>query len=60
MSFHPTFGLLIVSERLEKELRESLSPHVSNRIRVIPPPYGADTAWFGGKIIGNVSYLFVS
>jgi len=28
-----------------------------NGIRVIPPPYGADTPWFGAKIIGNVSYV---
>lgn len=30
---------------------------MSNGIRVIPPPFGVDTAWFGGKIISSVSYL---
>ncbi|XP_057416427.1 actin-related protein 8-like isoform X2 [Lotus japonicus] len=44
-----------LAERLEKELHSFLSPHMSNGIRVIPPPYGADTAWFGAKIIGSLS-----
>ncbi|KAF7831218.1 Actin-related protein 8 [Senna tora] len=44
-----------LAERLEKELHESLPSHLSNGIRVLPPPYGADTAWFGAKTIGNLS-----
>ncbi|XP_062012496.1 actin-related protein 8 [Rosa rugosa] len=41
--------------RLEKELHGLLPPSVSNGITVIPPPFGADTAWFGAKIISNLS-----
>ncbi|KAI4307538.1 hypothetical protein L6164_030714 [Bauhinia variegata] len=44
-----------LAERLEKELHKLLPPCVSNGIKVIPPLYGADTAWFGGKLIGNLS-----
>ncbi|KAE9615833.1 hypothetical protein Lal_00017614 [Lupinus albus] len=44
-----------LTERLEKELHALLPSYMSNGIRVIPPPYGADTPWFGAKIIGNVS-----
>ncbi|KDP36317.1 hypothetical protein JCGZ_09532 [Jatropha curcas] len=44
-----------LAERLEKELRELLPASISNGIRVIPPPYGADTTWFGGKLISNLS-----
>ncbi|WVZ23411.1 hypothetical protein V8G54_001955 [Vigna mungo] len=45
-----------LAERLEKELHSALPPYISNGIRVIPPPFGVDTAWFGGTIIGSVSY----
>jgi actin-related protein 8 len=48
------------SERLEKELQGLLPPSISNGIRVIPPPYGGDTAWFGAKLISNVSYLYLN
>ncbi|KAF3453236.1 hypothetical protein FNV43_RR03676 [Rhamnella rubrinervis] len=41
--------------RLEKELHELLSPSLSCGITVIPPPYGADTPWFGAKLISNLS-----
>ncbi|XP_017980162.1 PREDICTED: actin-related protein 8 isoform X4 [Theobroma cacao] len=41
--------------RLEKELHEFLPPSLSNGIKVIPPPHGADTAWFGAKFISNLS-----
>ncbi|TQD80793.1 hypothetical protein C1H46_033628 [Malus baccata] len=41
--------------RLEKELHGLLPPSVSNGITVVSPPYGADTAWFGAKMIGNLS-----
>lgn len=43
------------TERIDKELHALLPPYMSNGIRVVPPPYGADTPWFGAKIIGNVS-----
>ncbi|OMO83850.1 hypothetical protein CCACVL1_11142 [Corchorus capsularis] len=44
-----------LAERLERELHELLSPSLSNGVKVIPPPYGADTAWFGAKFISNLS-----
>ncbi|XP_047149127.1 actin-related protein 8 [Vigna umbellata] len=44
-----------LAERVEKELHTLLPPYMFNGIRVIPPPYGADTPWFGAKIIGNLS-----
>ncbi|XP_058114552.1 actin-related protein 8 isoform X2 [Magnolia sinica] len=42
-------------ERLEKELHRLLPPSVSQGIKVIPPPYGVDSAWFGGKLVSNLS-----
>ena len=47
---------LFVSERLEKELRELLPLYLSTGIRVIPPPYGLDSAWHGARLISNVSF----
>lgn len=44
-----------LAERLEKELHELLSPSISNGIRVIPPPYGPDSAWYGAKLVSNLS-----
>ncbi|XP_075667981.1 actin-related protein 8 isoform X1 [Castanea sativa] len=44
-----------LAERLEKELHGLLPASISNGIRVIPPPYGADTAWFGAKLVSNLS-----
>ncbi|KAI3717946.1 hypothetical protein L1987_69892 [Smallanthus sonchifolius] len=44
-----------VAERLEKELHGLLSPSVADGIKVIPPPYGADSAWYGAKLISNLS-----
>lgn len=44
-----------LAERLEKELHVAILPPMSNGIRVIPPPYGADSAWFGAKLISNLS-----
>ncbi|KAL5548756.1 hypothetical protein UlMin_003987 [Ulmus minor] len=41
--------------RLEKELHGLLDPSLANGITVIPPPHGADTAWFGAKLISNLS-----
>ncbi|XP_071727938.1 actin-related protein 8-like [Rutidosis leptorrhynchoides] len=42
-------------ERLDKELRFLLPPSLSNGIRVMPPPYGADSAWYGAKLLSNLS-----
>ncbi|KAL5803728.1 hypothetical protein ACOSQ3_030528 [Xanthoceras sorbifolium] len=44
-----------LAERLDKELHKLLPAPISNGIRVIPPPNGADTAWFGAKLISNLS-----
>ncbi|KAA8523493.1 hypothetical protein F0562_009916 [Nyssa sinensis] len=44
-----------LAERLEKELRGLLPPSMTSGIRVIPPPHGADSAWFGAKLISNLS-----
>ncbi|XP_057983721.1 actin-related protein 8 isoform X2 [Malania oleifera] len=44
-----------LAERLEKEVRVLLPSFMANGIRVIPPPYGADSAWFGAKLISNLS-----
>ncbi|MQL79853.1 hypothetical protein Taro_012287 [Colocasia esculenta] len=41
-------------ERLEKELFSLLPSSISEGIKVIPPPYGVDSAWFGAKILSNV------
>lgn len=42
-------------ERLEKELHQLLPPYMSEGIRVLPPSFGTDSAWFGAKMISNVS-----
>ncbi|KAI3496759.1 hypothetical protein L1887_39134 [Cichorium endivia] len=44
-----------LAERLEKELHELLPPSISNGMRVIKAPYGADSAWYGAKLISNLS-----
>ncbi|KAK9072216.1 hypothetical protein SSX86_008648 [Deinandra increscens subsp. villosa] len=44
-----------VAERLEKELHGVLPPSVADGIKVIPPPYGSDSAWYGAKLISNLS-----
>lgn len=44
-----------LAERLEKEVCGLLPPCMSNGIRVLPPPYGVDSAWFGAKLISNLS-----
>lgn len=44
-----------VSERLEKELIRLLPASISEGIKVVPPPYGVDSAWHGAKIVSNVS-----
>ncbi|CAN6450552.1 unnamed protein product [Victoria cruziana] len=42
-------------ERLEKELSVLLPPSVAEGLKVLPPPYGAESAWFGAKTVSNVS-----
>jgi len=44
-----------ISERMEKEMQNLLPSFISEGINVLPPPYGVDSAWFGVKIISNVS-----
>ncbi|KAL2523842.1 Actin-related protein 8, partial [Abeliophyllum distichum] len=44
-----------IDERLEKELYGLLPASISSGIRIIPPPYGVDSAWFGAKLISNLS-----
>ncbi|KAI4321744.1 hypothetical protein MLD38_035091 [Melastoma candidum] len=44
-----------LAERLEKELHALLSPTLASGIEVIVPPYGADTAWYGAKLVSNLS-----
>ncbi|KAK6947158.1 F-box domain [Dillenia turbinata] len=44
-----------LAERLEKELRGLLDPTMSNGVKVISSPYGADSAWYGAKLISNIS-----
>ncbi|KAK4782488.1 hypothetical protein SAY86_016590 [Trapa natans] len=44
-----------LAERLEKELQELLPPSIANGVRVLPPPYGTNSAWFGAKLISNLS-----
>ncbi|KAJ9540366.1 hypothetical protein OSB04_026872 [Centaurea solstitialis] len=50
-----TANLPGLAERLDKELHNLLPPHLSCGIRVITSPYGADAAWHGAKMVGNVS-----
>ncbi|CAL1404735.1 unnamed protein product [Linum trigynum] len=44
-----------LAERLDKEVRLLLPASSGNGIKVIPPPYGVDTPWFGAKLISNLS-----
>ncbi|GJN26109.1 hypothetical protein PR202_gb14012 [Eleusine coracana subsp. coracana] len=46
---------VMTTERLEKELHQLLPSYISEGIRVLPPAFGTDSAWFGAKMIGNVS-----
>ncbi|KAL6562469.1 Actin-like protein arp8 [Orobanche gracilis] len=52
-----TASLPGLAARLEKELYGLLPAFMSDGIRVIPPPYGADSAWFGAKLISNDEQL---
>lgn len=49
------FALKFVAGRLEKEVLGLLPPSMTSGIRVLPPPYGTDSAWFGALSIGNLS-----
>ncbi|KAL3643217.1 Actin-like protein arp8 [Castilleja foliolosa] len=44
-----------LAARLEKELYGILPASMSDGIRVMPPPYGADSAWFGAKLVSNAT-----
>ncbi|XP_047334345.1 actin-related protein 8 [Impatiens glandulifera] len=44
-----------LAERLEKELHDLLPPSVSTGVKVIPPSFGVDSAWFGAKLVSNLS-----
>lgn len=44
-----------LAERLEKELHGLLPPSMSKGIRIIPPPYGVNSAWYGAKLVSNLS-----
>ncbi|XP_024959506.1 actin-related protein 8-like isoform X1 [Cynara cardunculus var. scolymus] len=44
-----------LAERLNKELHDLLPPSLSSGLRVISSPYGADSAWYGAKLVGNLS-----
>lgn len=41
--------------RLEKELLQALPSTIAKGLKVLPPPYGSESAWFGAKIISNMS-----
>lgn len=41
--------------RLEKELHQALPSTTAKGIKVLSPPYGSDSAWFGAKMISDVS-----
>lgn len=44
-----------LAERLEKELHQALPSTVAKGLKVFSPPYGSESAWFGAKIISNMS-----
>nr|KAJ0220931.1 hypothetical protein LSAT_V11C200069660 [Lactuca sativa] len=41
--------------RLEKEVHDLLPTFISNGIFVITSPYGADSTWYGAKLLSNLS-----
>ncbi|KZV56327.1 actin-related protein 8 [Dorcoceras hygrometricum] len=49
-----------LAERLQKELSELLPTSMSRGIQVLPPPHGADSAWFGAKLVSNVSTSYLN
>ncbi|KAG8386564.1 hypothetical protein BUALT_Bualt03G0161400 [Buddleja alternifolia] len=48
-----------LAERLEKELYRLLPASMSSGTRVLPPPYGPDSAWFGAKLVSNVNATYL-
>jgi actin-related protein 8, plant len=38
-----------MTERLEKELTKFLPESISEGVKVTPPPYGTDSAWYGAR-----------
>nr|KAJ0218599.1 hypothetical protein LSAT_V11C300152170 [Lactuca sativa] len=38
-----------------QELHDLLPPSISNGIHVITSPYGVDSAWYGAKLLSNLS-----
>ncbi|XP_057812741.1 actin-related protein 8 isoform X4 [Cryptomeria japonica] len=44
-----------LAARLERELHQALPISISNGIRVLSPPCGPESVWFGGKIVSNMS-----
>lgn len=54
-----TDKIVIFPARLEKELHGLLPASICSGIRVIPPPYGTDSAWFGAKLVSNVSASYL-
>ncbi|KAL1531155.1 Actin-like protein arp8 [Salvia divinorum] len=49
-----------LAARLEKELYGLLLTSLSNGVRVLPPPNGGDSAWFGAKLVSNLSTFHTS
>ncbi|XP_075486782.1 actin-related protein 8 [Primulina tabacum] len=49
-----------LAERLQKELSELLPTSISRGIRVLPPSHGADSVWFGAKLVSNLSTFHTS
>ncbi|RZC74334.1 hypothetical protein C5167_049812 [Papaver somniferum] len=50
-----TASLPGLPERLAKELSGLVSASMFNDVEVLPPPHGANSAWFGAKLVSNVS-----
>ncbi|KAK9160644.1 hypothetical protein Syun_006985 [Stephania yunnanensis] len=46
-------GSQYIEKRLEKELLALLPPSMLKGLRVIPPPYGAESIRFDGNILSN-------
>ncbi|CAN1194501.1 Actin-related protein 8 [Linum perenne] len=44
-----------LAERLDKEVRQLVHPSLCKGFKVVPPTYGVDTAWFGAKLVSNLS-----
>ncbi|ERN19028.1 actin-related protein 8 isoform X1 [Amborella trichopoda] len=44
-----------LAARLEKELQRLLPHSISEGVKVFPPSHGPESAWFGAKLISNIS-----